>query len=273
MRGGRFDRKTDVLTTDIPITLPCFVEFKYDGEMAVLHTTNGQGPMLVNKHGTARNDCPITEQFRMLNSPNTVVIGELHAESGKANDLYKLLSMKEDDRLRFTMFDILSIDGQDTHAMPLSHRKDLINVLANNLWQSNGHIYTPSEHVLLPVMRYCETQEDILDAIQDAGLNDYEGVVIKQADGPYVNGNNWIKVKFRQTWDVEVSAIDPTLERVEFFMPNGKHTCGVKVLNKHKAGLKVGDIIEIEHQGVIDRAVRHPVFVRHRLDKSVPSFV
>ncbi|MDD5496765.1 MAG: hypothetical protein PHP46_06705, partial [Candidatus Omnitrophica bacterium] len=62
----------------------------------------------------------------------------------------------------------------------------------------------------------------------------------------------------------------PAQERIEVLVHNGANSkpVGVKVMNKVKATLKVGDIVEIEHQGILSQGgLRHPVFVRLREDK------
>ena len=82
-----------------------------------------------------------------------------------------------------------------------------------------------------------------------------------------------MKVKKKDTLDLEVVHIDPTLERIEVYFRDTANQMkavhvGVKCLNKDKHNLKIGDIVEISHMGVLSKgSLRHPVFLRKREDK------
>ena len=67
----------------------------------------------------------------------------------------------------------------------------------------------------------------------------------------------WVKLKHRRTADCKIHAIDPILERMDIEFRN--RTVGCKLPHKYKSGVSVGDVVEIEHMGVLTGdGLRHP---------------
>jgi hypothetical protein len=257
-----------------------FVDTKYDGEFNELVIVHDEGigtPTLINKNGKRRTDCSITEAFDIPYIQTIRVLGELYWYPGKNGALYDFLSNKSSDDLSYAVFDILELNGFDLTKEPLTHRREqLIRVLGMIQYPPTGKL----SGVHLGYSEWADDIQDVKDYLavnKDAG---YEGVVVKPAYSAFTNGCNWYKIKHQSTWDLEVHIIDPALERIEVwvrFVQPGLITtvsCGVKCLNRDKAKLKVGDIVEIKHYGQLSGGgLRHPSFVRARPDKTKASQV
>jgi hypothetical protein len=77
-------------------------------------------------------------------------------------------------------------------------------------------------------------------------------------------------MKAKRTADLEVVSISDTQERIEVAVPVTPEKdlfvkCGVKVCDKKKKTLALGDIVEIEYQVQLPSgSLRHPVFIRKR---------
>lgn len=238
------------------IRYPVYVETKVDGITSWLvipsiydpGIDDIEGPYLVNGNGKILHDLPITHEIEMLSSSYRL-LGELHYGEGKARDFYKIKGAEEDE-LNFTVFDVnISLPYHERckwlieHVRGTPHVNRVLSVMALN-----------KEQVLKIYNQY----------VDDMG---YEGAVVKSFDSRLIMGPcPWVKLKKKETLDLKVVAISSTQERIEVLHENKR--VGVKCLNKHKKDLKIGDIVEIEYQGVLEGgSLRHPVFLRKRDDK------
>ena len=99
-------------------------------------------------------------------------------------DFNALQSRRHDEKVWLYVFDILTLDGEDLRALPLSMRKqNLAQLLAR---RPDGIFVVPFEQG--------EIGPDLIRAACNMGL---EGMVSKRADRPYRAGRcpHWIKVK------------------------------------------------------------------------------
>ena len=235
---------------------PAYCEMKADGELNWFKPDK-EHPYLINKSGKIRYSFPITKELSHIKHK---LLGELCWGDGKAKSLYEFLKHQTDDELKFMVFDV-DIPG---------------TYIERKLWLAD-HIF-PMPHVRLVDWSRALTKDDI-KIHYDCYVNGmgYEGIVVKSADSRLIMGVcPWVKLKKKETSDLEVISIDPTQERIEVLVHSamGSKPVGVKVMNKIKATLKVGDIVEIEHQGILSQGgLRHPVFVRLRDDKKSPDLV
>jgi ATP-dependent DNA ligase len=208
--------------------------------------------VLVNAYGKGREHSPILNDI----PPNSLLYGELYHGDGKMGALYDLLSNKLSDKLRLAIFDAKMIGGMDISMLPLIERREhIIKCFGYVNWAHCVETY------------WCEDAYDIESAFQEAVARGYEGVVVKQANSQLQFGASctWVKLKYTATADLRICAIDPSQERIECELPNYYKPLGVKVMNKIKQTLHVGDIVEIEHYGVLAQGgLRHPVFKRVR---------
>ena len=236
------------------IRYPAFVEVKIDGELNEYSTNRiGEGH-LVNKSGKTRNNCPITDDLKQYDID---VIGELYYPPGKAGDLYKLLANNQSDQLQFAIFDILRFEGTDMKPLDfMTRREKLIEIVK------------PTAHVRLVPTEMVNSPAEITEYFTNTVKQGYEGIVVKNIDERYITGPcAWVKLKDKKTVDVPVVNISTNQERIDIKI--NKRWVGVKVVDKDKKTLNIGDIVEIEHQGQLSGGgLRHPVFKRKRLDKT-----
>jgi ATP-dependent DNA ligase len=233
----------------IDIRYPCYVEWKLDGEANVYHN----GALINKSSGKTRTDCPITDFLSNVFDHNTVLFGELYWEDGKAGRLYDLLSHAKDDKLKFSVFDVIHPEVVN---LGYQERREW---LVNNWTQAHDQVG------LIPAF-YCETPDEVEAQVGDSKVLGYEGVVVKNADSRLILAGRlipqqlgWVKRKHIETVDVPITHIDDMLERMEI-EHNGRKV-GVKLNNKYKQGVKVGDVVEVEHQGVLNGGgLRHPVY-------------
>ena len=232
---------------------PAYVEAKCDGE---LNWFKPDKESLINKSGKIRYSFPITKELSHIKHK---LLGELYWGDGKAGALYEFLKHQTDDELKFMVFDV------DIPGTYFERRMWLIE-----------HI-SPTPHVRIVDASRVLTKDDI-EPHYDYYVHNlrYEGIVVKSGDSRLIMGIcPWVKMKNKETSDLPVAYIDPTMERIDVWvqLSDDNHIgkmCGVKVMNKVKATLKIGDIVEIEHQGILSQGgLRHPVFIRRRDDKCV----
>ena len=151
--------------------------------------------------------------------------------------------------LHYRPFDILTLNGDDLTGLPLIERKEILF----------------SEFPDLPTPTLIENINEAMTTAKAHMHNGYEGIVLKNIEERYKTGPcAWVKVKTKDENVYEVILIDPAQERIEFIvpLPNGKsRSVSAKCLNRDKATLKLGDLVKIEHQGVLALGgLRHPVY-------------
>lgn len=123
-------------------------------------------------------------------------------------------------RLRYVVFDLLTLDGTDVRRLPLRDRRALLReALASR----------PARSIVQPVKTFA-TRGDVLQRACAAGL---EGLVCKRLDAPYVAGRHrhWLKMKCSQRQEFVV---------VGFTEPRGSRTgIGALLLGVFEAGAKL----------------------------------
>lgn len=242
------------------IRYPAFIEPKRDGEYNMAFS-NKEKTILVNKHGTGREDCPITYALSQL-MREFVVLGELCYSEGLNGDLYSLLSNKKNgDVLTYFIFDIAELDGKSVMNQPLIDRKELLIEVFRNF---------RSAYVKLNPVYVCESKEQMEDRhklIVEAG---FEGSVIKNMDAALLYGPcGWAKVKTTDVNSFPVITIDPAAERIEVLVTSTlcdgrkiQKPCGVKASSAQKKDLLLGVMVDIKHYGILSGGgLRHPVLM------------
>lgn len=217
---------------------PAFIEPKFDGE---LNKWDGRyGGYLINKYGKTRSHFPAVNAL----PKDCQLIGELYYKDGFAGRLYDLLKHKEDDDLNFVVFDAIMSGNL------LERREWLYANVPNGLIISAELVHNKKE------------AEGIANYWMHVG---FEGAVVKSLDGQYYEGPcPWVKIKKKDQNDYVITYVDPMLERIEVAVPGTRTSAivGVKCPNKYKKDIKMGDIVTIEHQGVLPSgSLRHPVFI------------
>jgi len=240
------------------IKYPAWVEIKYDGEFCWLiqepDYTKMPNPCLVNKYGTTRFNSCVIDQYT-INKSSVKLLGELYYKYGMAGDLYSLLSHKQDESvLTFRPFDIAEYNERPLLNEPLVERKEILARLYGSAGICEGKVV--------------QNEAEVIDYFQEKTNKGYEGVVVKNLDGRLViNGAcDWVKIKHKDQNDYKITSIDQHKERVEYSVvtPTVTKINAVKVMDKVKQTMQVGDIITIEHQGILPAGgLRHPVYIAH----------
>lgn len=247
------------------ITYPCYAEVKIDGEANVY----AKGMLMSKASGKIRTDFHVTNLLQQIVDDDTILFGELYWGEGKAGALYDFLSHANDDHLNFTIFDAVH---PSIYKAPYEDRKEWIinNILNHKLWQYHSkHIWQyHSKHIgRVAITRplYIKSKEELDTLIAENKAKGWEGLVIKEINSVLYTDHLieqqilWTKIKHKYTGDYEVATIDPYQERMEVLV--GSRKVGVKLVNKYKPFIKVGNIVEIEHQGVLSGGgLRHPAF-------------
>jgi bifunctional non-homologous end joining protein LigD len=131
-----------------------------------------------------------------INAQRAIVDGELVVldENGRPN--FELMQ-NHATQVAFYAFDVLSIDGTDTIALPYERRRDLLAgvVDTGSNWMVPGHRIGDGA--------------DLVAATVERGL---EGVMAKRLGSPYLPGKrtpNWRKVKNRHKVEVVIGGYRP----------------------------------------------------------------
>lgn len=231
------------------IHYPCYLETKLDGEANVYFS----GYLISKSSGKIRYDFPVTAHLKPQFDDKTVLFGELYWEEGMFGALYDLLSHANDKDLKYGIFDV---GHQNIDGATYEERRE---------WLLQR--FTPTPFCRMIDTQYCESRTELDAALKANKQNGYEGMVVKNADSILISNGQviitqtgWVKLKHKFTDDCVLCSLDPTLERGEVQLQSGR-TCGVKIVNKYKKHVKVGDVLEIEHQGILSGgSLRHPVY-------------
>ncbi len=224
---------------------PAYCEPKLDGEMNwYIRDSSYPTGALLNKSGKVRLGFPIISELQSIGKVR--LLGELHWGDGRAGDLYEFLKHQDDDELRFTVFDVDIPSGY-------KGRHEWLRL----------HIM-PSAHVSIADSYLAHDQTQVNYYYKDCIKRGYEGIVVKSADSRLIMGPcSWVKIKHRETITCIILKIDYNRERIEVMGDPEMKSIGVKVPNKVKTTLKVGDLVEIEHMGVLSQGgLRHPCYIR-----------
>jgi ATP-dependent DNA ligase len=247
------------------IKYPAIAEVKYDGEFNYIVIT-ADDAYTINKYGTMRRNWPalndIVKSVRADGVNSAVLLCELFWDEGKLGELYNLLSRKKDDNVQLRIFELIELDGKDTRKNSLLDRRELM--------ASMGLGFAMCE------ARVVNNKKEATNVFKKFVANGYEGVVVKSLDSTYnVGPCTWVKLKFKDRSEYEVVSIDPVKERIGVGVPipakdgagvrvpgTMKLEVGVKACNRHKKHISLGDMVEIEHQGVLPSgSLRHPVLI------------
>jgi bifunctional non-homologous end joining protein LigD len=136
-----------------------------------------------------------------------VLDGELVALDRAGRSSFQLLQNAAEGkaRLRYCVFDLLSLDGRDLRGQPLIERKRL---LASVLPRSS--LVHRSRHV----------RRDGIKAFRSARLHHLEGIMAKRADSRYRSGlrtRDWLKIKTSRRQEAVVAGFTPPAGARKYF--------------------------------------------------------
>lgn len=163
-------------------------ENKYDGYRTIA-VINAQQVDLYSRNQLSFTDNfkPIAEELEQID--HTVVLdGEVVVENDAGKADFQLLQnyMKTGmGNLKYYVFDLLNLDGNQTTELSLLERKELLKILFNKYAFSNVFY---SEHTI----------GDGIKQFEKAVKNKTEGIIAKKADSTYTvnrRSTNWLKIK------------------------------------------------------------------------------
>jgi bifunctional non-homologous end joining protein LigD len=171
---------------DAPFDDPAWLfETKWDGFRVVAWLKHGGVTLL------SRNGLNITAAYPRITRAlakirhYAVIDGELVALDKKGRSRFQLLqeARKSGGRLRYSVFDLMYLDGRDLRHLPLVERKRKLRHILRS-----GAVIHFSRHV----------RRNGIRAFRRAQRLDLEGVMAKRADGRYYSGRRareWLKIK------------------------------------------------------------------------------
>ncbi|MGZ3885596.1 MAG: DNA ligase D, partial [Bacteroidia bacterium] len=195
-------------------------EIKYDGYRAI--TLIDGAVNMVSRNNLSFNDlfAPLVKELSNIKH-RVVLDGEVVVENDKGRSDFQLLQQYQQTgkgTLNYYVFDLLSLDGNDTRALPLLHRKELLALLLKNYRLKNIHF---SEHIK-------GTGKDFFEY---AVSHQLEGIIAKDGISVYQSGKrsgDWLKIKISQREEAVIAG---------FTAPKGgRHHFGSLILGAYKNG-------------------------------------
>jgi bifunctional non-homologous end joining protein LigD len=163
-------------------------ENKYDGYRTIAVVNSDKTALFSrNKISFDINFKPIADELKKID--HTVVLdGEIVVENESGRADFQLLQnyLKTGiGNLKYYVFDLLNLDGNEVTELSLLDRKELLKILFNKYSFSNIFY---SEHTI----------GNGIEQFEKARKNNSEGIIAKKADSTYTAGgrsNNWLKIK------------------------------------------------------------------------------
>jgi bifunctional non-homologous end joining protein LigD len=180
---------------DAPFDNPDWVfESKWDGFRMIASIDGGKVALY------SRNSEVVTERYTPIAKAlgaighDAVIDGELVALDAHGRSRFQLLqnAMRATANLRYCMFDIMFLDGEDLRSLPLLVRKErLRNIMPKDC------VLVFSRHRRKQGTRYFE----------EAATDGEEGIMAKRADSIYVSGartKSWLKIKAGKRQEIAI---------------------------------------------------------------------
>lgn len=273
-------------------------EMKWDGYRAIAEVNKSDVSLYSRNGNTFNASYPLVVEALKKMKLQAVLDGEviLVDENGKSNFQWLQHYKNDNDHpIEYRVFDVLSINGQDTCDLPLLERKKLLKQLLSK----GNDIVKYSDYI----------EENGKDFFKVATENDLEGIMAKKADSLYYPGvrtNDWLKIKYHKTLDAVIAGFtEPTGSRNHFgalvlgiwdgkklkyigHTGSGFNTQGLKDMsgllkpliqeqspfeedvktNMPVTWVKPELVCEVKYtEWTNDRHLRHPIFLQLRKDK------
>jgi bifunctional non-homologous end joining protein LigD len=185
-------------------------ESKYDGYRAIAVINPDNADLFSrNQISFNANFKPIAEELRKIKH-TAVLDGEIVVENKSGRSDFQLLQnyiKTGKGILKYYVFDILSLDGNDTSGLSVLERKELLKLLLKKQQLTN---ISYSGHTVGKGIRLFEL----------AAKNGNEGIIAKKADSKYTAGlrsSNWLKIKVSQQEEAIVIGITEPKKTRRFF--------------------------------------------------------
>jgi hypothetical protein len=187
-----------------------FVEPQYDGVRAQIHKSGNEVKIFTDRGAPIEHKVPhLVKEILPSPEESFILDGELVKYKGNSRLLHKdaishldqapdnpfpdRSSLPDDSRLRFKLFDLLYLDGEDKTPLPLEERRKLLK----NLF--------PDSRIIQIVN--CEKVSDGDLPARIKSLSSSEGALIKGAGSGYFDAQEWYKWKRHFELDVLVTGV------------------------------------------------------------------
>ena len=170
-------------------------EIKWDGYRAISEIQDGEVNIYSRNGIVFNNNYPLIASALKKIKHNAVLDGEIVVlnEAGRS-DFQKLQHYEDNTQfpICYYVFDLLSLDGEDTCELPLTDRKKLLQQLIKK-----DAVIKYADHVM----------EKGTAFFKAAGKQGLEGIMAKKADSQYYKGartSDWLKIKHHQSDEVVI---------------------------------------------------------------------
>lgn len=177
------------LSTVVPDAEDWLYERKIDGFRAIARIANKEANLLSRNGLKLEKKFPsLIEELRKMEQA-CLLDGEIVIEDKEGKSYFQLLQSGEPIPknliLRYYVFDILSLDGHDLQAFPLTERKELLHMLLKRYKLAN----------ILELETLSKDKDSILNYAKE---QHWEGIVAKRKDSAYQadkRTGSWLKIK------------------------------------------------------------------------------
>lgn len=185
-------------------------EIKYDGYRTIAVVNEGSVDLFSrNENSFNTLFTSIAEELKSIGH-SVVLDGEVVIEDSKGRSDFQLLqnfTKTGKGTLKYYVFDLLHLDGNNTQGLDLLQRKELLKMLLSN--HGNKHILY-SDHV----------EEKGLDFLKEALKNNLEGIIAKDGKSVYRSGRRskeWLKIKLINQEEAIIIGITETKGSRSYF--------------------------------------------------------
>ncbi|MEZ0316025.1 MAG: DNA ligase D [Methylophilaceae bacterium] len=179
-------------------------EIKFDGYRALTRIVDGKAKIFTrNGHDWTKNWLALNNTLSKLPVDNAWLDGEVVAVKNGKIRFSALHNYDPDDptvELRYYLFDIIYLNGQDISPLPLINRKSLLKELLSSQKDHSPLFY--SEHFI----------GNSIQAFESACKNELEGIILKLANSTYQQSrtHNWLKLKCTQRQEFVITGYTAT---------------------------------------------------------------
>jgi len=185
-------------------------ETKYDGYRTIAVINPDEVNLFSRNHlSFNKNFKAIADELKIINHI-AVLDGEIVIEDEAGKSDFQLLQnyiKTAKGKLKYYVFDILNLDGNDTSNLSLIQRKELLEILMNKSRLSKVFY---SQHILEKGLAFYEL----------ATKKNLEGIMAKEANSPYRVGKRtteWLKIRISQQEEAIIIGITESKNTRSYF--------------------------------------------------------
>ncbi|WP_026718804.1 DNA ligase D [Flavobacterium antarcticum] len=182
--------------TDTAFDHPDWIyEKKYDGYRTIAVVKNKSVNLFSRNENSFNEDFKALHEELMTLTHEVSLDGEVVIEDEHGKDSFQMLQNYLKDKvgtLKYYVFDMINLDGSDLKEVPLSNRKELLEMLFNK--------HSFKNIILSPFVK----KKGILQ-LEKAAIDKSEGIIAKHAESSYQSGKrskDWLKIKLVQQEEV-----------------------------------------------------------------------